>query len=99
VLSPERRGWRHARLLSSANTTYNRDYRAETPNGDQFPLATVFARDDEKLHHRWSGELLVAPTDPGQHPRHVDVMWPVWANFDKTPDGRGTDWHPKLEYS
>jgi predicted dithiol-disulfide oxidoreductase (DUF899 family) len=37
-------GWRHARLLSSANTTYNRDYQAETPDGDQLPIATVFAR-------------------------------------------------------
>jgi predicted dithiol-disulfide oxidoreductase (DUF899 family) len=99
VLSPERRGWRHARLLSSANTTYNRDYRAETPNGDQFPLATVFARDDGSSTTAGAASSSSLRRTPGQHPRHVDVMWPVWANFDKTPDGRGTDWHPKLEYS
>ena len=28
------RGWRRLRLLSSAGTTYNRDYLAETPDGD-----------------------------------------------------------------
>jgi predicted dithiol-disulfide oxidoreductase (DUF899 family) len=38
------RGWRHARLLSSANTTYNRDYHAETPEGEQLPVATVLRR-------------------------------------------------------
>jgi predicted dithiol-disulfide oxidoreductase (DUF899 family) len=25
-------------------------------------------------------------------------MWPLWLVFDRTPDGRGTDWHPQLEY-
>ena len=91
-------GWRHAQLLSSAGTTYNRDYCAETPDGDQLPLATVFTRSDGKIHHRWTSELFFAPTDPGQHPRHVDFMWPVWAIFDTTPGGRGADWSPKLEY-
>jgi predicted dithiol-disulfide oxidoreductase (DUF899 family) len=36
-----KRGWRHARLLSSANNSFNVDYRAEAPNGQQFPLAHV----------------------------------------------------------
>ena len=31
------RGWRHARLLSSAHTTYNRDYQAETPTAARSP--------------------------------------------------------------
>jgi predicted dithiol-disulfide oxidoreductase (DUF899 family) len=93
-----RRGWSHARLLSSANSTYNRDYKADAPDGSQWPLATVFARRDGKIHHFWSSELFFAPTDPGEHPRHVDFMWPLWLVLDRTPDGRGTDWHPQLEY-
>src|SRR5271165_322486 len=32
------RGWRRLRLLSSAGTTYNRDYFAETPDGEQQPM-------------------------------------------------------------
>jgi len=92
------RGWRHARLLSSAGTTYNHDYQAEAPDGSQLPLASVFARRDGKIHHFWSSELFVAPREAGQHPRHVDFMWPVWAVFDRTPEGRGTDWHPQLDY-
>ena len=94
----QRRGWRHSRLLSSAGNTYNVDYGAETPDGSQLPIATVFTRRDGRIHHFWSSELFDAPTDPGQHPRHVDFMWPVWKVLDLTPEGRGTDFHPKLQY-
>ena len=93
------RGWRHARLLSSASNTYNRDYRAETPDGSQHPMATVFARRDGKIHHFWSSELYLVPPDPGQDMRHVDFMWPLWLMLDRTPEGRGTDWRPELDYS
>jgi predicted dithiol-disulfide oxidoreductase (DUF899 family) len=92
------RGWRNIRLLSSAHSTYNADYGAETPDGSQLPVATVFVRRDGKIHHFWSSELLAAPRDPGQHPRHVDFIWPVWTVFDTTPDGRGTDWDLQLSY-
>jgi len=93
------RGWRHARLLSSANNTYNHDYQAESPDGAQFAMATVFARRDGKIHHFWSGELFLVPAEPGQDPRHVDFMWPLWSVLDRTPEGRGTDWWPELDYS
>jgi len=31
--------------------------------------------------------------------RHVDFMWPLWNILDRTPEGRGSDWGPRLEYS
>lgn len=91
------RGWRHARLLSSAGSTYNRDYHAEDAEENQLPIATVFVRRDGKVHHQWSSELMFAPREPGMHPRHVDFMWPLWPMLDRTPGGRG-DWEPELEY-
>jgi predicted dithiol-disulfide oxidoreductase (DUF899 family) len=91
------RGWRHARLLSSANNTYNHDYNAETADG-QLPIASVFARRDGAIHHTWSSELFFVPGDPGQDMRHVDFMWPMWSVLDLTPGGRG-DWHPELDYA
>ncbi len=91
------RGWRNVRLLSSAGTTYNADYHGESDQG-QNPIATVFVRRDGAIHHFWSSELFFAPNDPGMHPRHVDFIWPVWTVFDCTPEGRGTDWFPKLAY-
>ena len=95
----EARGWRHARLLSSANTTYNRDYHTEEPDGSQSPIATVFARRNGTTHHIWSSELFYVPPDHGQDMRHVDFMWPLWTVLDRTPDGRGKDWGAELDYS
>ena len=74
------------------------DYGTEAPDGSQLPIATVFTRRNGRIHHFWSSELFDAPTDLGQHPRHVDFTWPLWKMLDLTPEGRGTDFQPKLEY-
>jgi predicted dithiol-disulfide oxidoreductase (DUF899 family) len=93
------RGWRHAKLLSSAGNSYNRDYHAETADGSQMPMLNVFRQDGGKVRHFWGSELLDAKTeDPSQDPRHVDAIWPLWNVLDVTPEGRGTDWNPKLAY-
>jgi predicted dithiol-disulfide oxidoreductase (DUF899 family) len=91
------RGWRHARLLSSAASSFNGDYNAESPEGAQRPIAHVFVRRNGTIRHSWSSELAYAPSEPGQHPRHVDFMWPAWNVFDTTPEGRG-NWDPQLTY-
>ncbi len=85
------RGWRHLRLLSSRHNTYNRDYRAETPEGAQLPFLNVFTRDSGGFRHRWGTELLFAPGTEGEETRHVDSIWPVWNVLDMTPAGRGPD--------
>ena len=92
------RGWRRLRLLSSAGTTYNRDYLAETPDGKQRPMLNVFHRDGQTIRHFWGSELFYAPTDPGQEPRHVGTLEPLWNLFDLTPEGRPADWHEQLSY-
>ncbi len=92
------RGWRRLRLLSSAGTSYNRDYLAETADGNQQPMLNVFQRDGETIRHFWGSELFYAPADPGQEPRHVGTIEPLWNLFDLTPEGRGTDWHEQLSY-
>ncbi len=91
------RGWRRLRLLSSANNTYNRDYLAETPEGAQRPMLNVFHRDGETIRHFWGSELFYAPWDPGQDPRHVGTLEPLWNLFDLTPEGR-PDWDEQLTY-
>jgi predicted dithiol-disulfide oxidoreductase (DUF899 family) len=92
------RGWRWLRVLSSATNTYNRDYRSETEDGDQMPMLNVFHRDGDTIRHFWGSELLYAPTDPGQDPRHVGSLEPLWNLFDLTPEGRPTDWDEQLSY-
>ena len=49
----QERGWRHLRLLSTRNNTFNRDYHGETPEGEQIPVLNVFSRDEDGMHHRW----------------------------------------------
>jgi len=83
------RGWRHLRLLSSRNNTYNRDYHAETTDGDQIPILNVFVRDGDGIRHTWASELMFAPRESGIEARHVDSIWPIWNVLDLTPEGRG----------
>jgi predicted dithiol-disulfide oxidoreductase (DUF899 family) len=93
------RGWRRLRLLSSARNTYNADYLAETPDGAQMPMLTVFRRDGDVIRHFWSSELLYAPSDPGEEPRHVGTLEPLWNLLDLTPEGRPADWHEQFGYA
>jgi predicted dithiol-disulfide oxidoreductase (DUF899 family) len=93
------RGWRRLRLLSSSGNTYNRDYLGETAQGAQRPMLNVFRRDGRTIRHFWGSELLYAPTDPGQDPRHVGTLEPLWNLFDLTPEGRPADWDEQLTYS
>lgn len=90
------RGWKDIRLLSSENNTFNTDYFAETGDGAQMPMCDVFVKRNDGIYHFWGSELLYAPAEG--HPRHMDLMWPIWNFLDLTPEGRGTDWHPKLSY-
>lgn len=92
------RGWSSLRLLSSAHNTFNVDYHAEDAQGAQMPMLNVFARRDGHVRHLYGTEMLYAAPDPGQDARHVDIIWPLWNVFDLTPEGRGRDWYPALEY-
>jgi predicted dithiol-disulfide oxidoreductase (DUF899 family) len=93
----QERGWRRLRLLSSAANSYNRDYLAETREGAQRPMLNVFHRDGDAIRHFWGSELFYAPWDPGQDPRHVGTLEPLWNLFDLTPEGR-PNWDEQLSY-
>jgi predicted dithiol-disulfide oxidoreductase (DUF899 family) len=80
----------------SRNNTFNRDYHAETPEGEQLPVLNVFSRDEDGFHHRWASELTFAP---GGDPSSLDPIWPIWGALDLTPEGRGdTAAYPSLQY-
>jgi predicted dithiol-disulfide oxidoreductase (DUF899 family) len=67
------RGWRRLRLLSSAGSTCNRDYLAETADGAQQPMLNVFHRDGQTIRHFQGPELFFAPADSRQESRHVEI--------------------------
>jgi predicted dithiol-disulfide oxidoreductase (DUF899 family) len=92
------RGWRRMRVLSASGNTFKRDYHGESEDGAQIPMLNVFHRDGETIRHFWASELMYAPSDPGQDPRHAGTIEPLWNLFDLTPEGRPDDWHEQLSY-
>jgi predicted dithiol-disulfide oxidoreductase (DUF899 family) len=92
------RGWRHLALYSDTTGEFSRDYLALAPDGDDIPAFNVFTRRDGTLRHFWSGEMSSSTADPGQDPRGAPDLMPIWTILDATPEGRGSDWYPKLDY-
>jgi predicted dithiol-disulfide oxidoreductase (DUF899 family) len=92
------RGWGNLRLLSSANNDFNRDYHGEDAAGAQNSIIHVFVKRGGAVHHTYSCELNMLPSEPGQNQRHIDLVWPIWNVLDLTPGGRGSDWYPSLSY-
>lgn len=93
------RGWKHLKLYSDVNGNYTRDYFGVLPNGDDIPALNVFTRRDGTIRHFWSGSDMSGVTaDPGQDPRGAPDPAPLWNVLDLTPEGRGSDWYPKLDY-
>jgi predicted dithiol-disulfide oxidoreductase (DUF899 family) len=54
------------------------------------------ARDGDRVRLFWTSGMTRAMADPGQDPRDAPDIAPLWSMLDLTPDGRGTDWCPKL---
>lgn len=92
----QQRGWRHLRIFSDPSGEYTRDY-VSAEDADM-PAFNVFTRRDGVMRHFWSGEMGGSTADPGQDPRGAPDLMPLWTILDCTPEGRGTDWYPKLHY-
>ena len=98
VAYKKERGWRYLKLYSDPTGEFSRDYFAVNAEGGDDANLNVFTRRDGKIRHFWSGEMGFEQADPGQDPRGAPDLMPIWTLLDCTPDGRGTDWYPKLEY-
>lgn len=92
----EQRGWRNLQLYSDSSGEYTRDY-VSAEDGDM-PAYNVFTRPSGSIRHFWSSEGGPETADPGQDPHDAPDMSPLWTILDTTPEGRGTDWYPKLQY-
>lgn len=90
------RGWRNLRLYSDVDGDFTRDY-VSADDADE-PAFNVFTRRDGSIRHFWSAEMGGSTADPGQDPRGAPDLMPLWNILDCTPEGRGTDWYPKLTY-
>lgn len=54
-------------------------------------------RRDGHVRHFWDSQF-GGTQDPGQDPRGAPDPTPIWNILDLTPEGRRTDWYPKLHY-
>jgi predicted dithiol-disulfide oxidoreductase (DUF899 family) len=99
VAFKQERGWRDLPLYSDTTGEFSRDYHAIADDGSDIPGFNVFTRRDGKIRHFWSGEMGFEQADPGQDPRGAPDLMPLWTILDCVPEGRGTDWYPKLNYA
>jgi predicted dithiol-disulfide oxidoreductase (DUF899 family) len=93
----DERGWRTLRLLSNAGNSYRQDYNADH-EGSAMPMLNVFHRNGATIRHHWGTELFWAESEPGQDPRHVGALEPLWNLLDLIPEGRPADWEEQMYY-
>ena len=80
------------------NGKFSQDYHAIMDDGTDTAAINVFTRRDGTIRHFWSVETGTVPADPGEDPTTAPDLMPLWNVLDLTPEGRGTDWYPKLSY-
>ena len=94
VAAKAERGWTQLPVYSNGDGAFTRDY-VSAEDAD-VPGYTVFTRRDGVIRHFYSAEM--SESDPGQDPRGAPDPDPLWHLLDTTPEGRRTDWYPKLSY-
>lgn len=91
-----KRGWKNLKLFSDPSGDFTEDFVGE--RDADMPAYTVFEREGDTIRHFYSAEGNMEMADPGQDPHNAPDMNPLWIILDTTPEGRGTDWYPKLDY-
>jgi predicted dithiol-disulfide oxidoreductase (DUF899 family) len=97
VALKKERGWRNLRIYADVAGDFTRDY-VSGEDADA-PAFNVFTRRDGAIRHFWSSEMGPETADPGEDPRGAPDLMPLWTILDATPEGRGADFYPKLDYS
>ena len=95
--SKNQRGFTNLPLLSDGSSEYNRTY-VNADDAD-VPGFSVFTKRDGIIRQVYSDEMGETMADAGQDPRGAPDLDPLWLMLDLTPEGRGTDWYPKLDYA
>lgn len=93
----QQRGFPHLPFVSDGTGAYTRTY--VTATDADVPGFSVFTRREGAVRHFYTNEIGGDMSDPGQDPRGAPDLDPLWLMLDLSPEGRGTDWYPKLEYN
>jgi predicted dithiol-disulfide oxidoreductase (DUF899 family) len=92
------RGWTHLQFYQIVGDDFARDYHA-LDGGDEGAAVLVWKRDGDKVRLFWAAEGGTETADPGFDPHLAPDPTPLWNILDWTPEGRGTDWYPSLDYA
>jgi predicted dithiol-disulfide oxidoreductase (DUF899 family) len=92
------RGWQHLEFVQTVGDEYAKDRRALDDKGNESPSLVVYQKDGDQVRVFYAAEMPFEAADPGQDPRGAVDLAPLWNMLDLTPEGRGTDWYPKLSY-
>lgn len=93
------RGWQDLDFAQTVGDDYARDLDGLAEDGDEYPIFAVYRKDGDTVRFFYLAEMPFEAADPGQDPRGAVDIAPLWNILDLTPEGRGTDWYPKLEYT
>ena len=94
----QERGWRDLNFAQTVGDDYAKDLGVLMDDGSEYPALCVFTREGEEVRLFWASEMTAEMADPGQDPRDAPDIASLWSVLDLTPQGRGTDWYPKLSY-
>ena len=97
-LFAQERGWKHLDFVQTVGDDYAGDLGLLNEDGSENPALIVFKRDGDEVRLFWASEMRREMADPGQDPRDAPDIASLWSILDLTPDGRGSDWYPKLNY-
>lgn len=92
------RGWKDLDFVQTVGDDYAHDLGLINDDGSENPALVVFKRDGDQVRLFWSSGITGEMADPGQDPRDAPDIASLWSILDLTPDGRGSDWYPKLHY-
>ncbi len=94
------RGWHDLEFVHTVGDDYALDHGGLDPEkGWEFPVYIVFQKDDRGVvRYFYAAEMPPEAADPNQDPRGAVDFAPLWHILDTTPEGRGSDWYPKLSY-
>jgi predicted dithiol-disulfide oxidoreductase (DUF899 family) len=94
-----RRQMTRLNFVQTVGDDYAKDLGVLMPDGSEYPALVVYRRDGDQVRLFWASEMTREMADPGQDPRDApDDLASLWTILDLTPEGRGTDWYPKLQY-
>lgn len=92
----QERNWRDLDFVQTVGDDYAKFFRALNNDGSENPVIAVYKRDGDDVRLFWQAYMPMEAADPGQDPRGGPDLQNLWHVLDMTPEGRGTEWYPKL---